>query len=91
MSAEYEGQDPIAIAQQAERDLNSNAAKTGASTESSGNRRGANASDSSTFPRSPIVCNGIDCVWTRADPVLISQQTNPASTKTSRANSQARP
>ncbi|KAK0942988.1 hypothetical protein LTR29_005560 [Friedmanniomyces endolithicus] len=46
MSAEYEGQDPIAIAQQAERDLNSNAAKTGASTESSGNRRGANASDS---------------------------------------------
>ena len=29
MSKEYEGQDPLAIAQQAERDLNSNAAKTG--------------------------------------------------------------
>ncbi|KAK5687289.1 hypothetical protein LTS10_001427 [Elasticomyces elasticus] len=46
MSAEYEGQDPIAIAQQAERDLNSNAAKTGASTETQGNRRGHGASDS---------------------------------------------
>ncbi|KAK3070098.1 hypothetical protein LTR53_011040 [Teratosphaeriaceae sp. CCFEE 6253] len=46
MSAEYEGQDPLQIAQQAERDLNSNAAKTGASTESQGNRRGHGASDS---------------------------------------------
>ncbi|KAK3621285.1 hypothetical protein LTR56_022893 [Elasticomyces elasticus] len=46
MSAQYEGQDPIAIAQQAERDLNSNAAKTGASTDTQGNRRGHGASDS---------------------------------------------
>ena len=68
MSAEYEGQDPIAIAQQAERDLNSNAAKTGASTESSGNRRGANASDSSTFesPRD-ATCRMI--IWTELTPV----------------------
>ena len=29
MSKEYEGQDPLAIAQQAERDLNSNAMKQG--------------------------------------------------------------
>lgn len=36
MSAEYEGQDPLAIAQQAERDLNSHQAKHGASTSDSG-------------------------------------------------------
>ena len=47
MSAEYEGQDPLKLAQQAEQDLNSGPAKTGASTESQGNRRGYNASDSS--------------------------------------------
>jgi len=29
MSAEYKGQDPIKLAQQAEKDLNSSAAKTG--------------------------------------------------------------
>jgi hypothetical protein len=49
MSKEYEGQDPIAIAQQAERDLNSTAAKQGSSLETgtvnSNNTRGA--SDSS--------------------------------------------
>lgn len=38
MSAEFKGQDPIKLAQQAERDLNSNGAKTGSS-----------GSDSSTF------------------------------------------
>ena len=31
MSQQYEGQDPLAIAQQAERDLNSNAMKSGES------------------------------------------------------------
>lgn len=34
MSKEYEGQDPLAIAQQAERDLNSNAMKQGTSDSS---------------------------------------------------------
>ena len=36
MSQEYEGQDPLAIAQQAERDLNSHGAKHGYSTGESG-------------------------------------------------------
>ncbi|TKA38461.1 hypothetical protein B0A54_10752 [Friedmanniomyces endolithicus] len=56
MSAEYEGQDPIAIAQQAERDLNSNAAKTGASTESSGNpnESGVDQNVESKFPGSTV-------------------------------------
>lgn len=44
MSKEYEGQDPLAIAQQAERDLNSNAMKQG---------EGSGASDSSTPPPPP--------------------------------------
>ena len=50
MSKEYEGQDPIAIAQQAERDLNSSDAKQGHSNERSTVNTGKqNASDSSTF------------------------------------------
>ena len=50
MSKEYEGQDPMAIAQQAERDLNSNAAKTGHGNENTSvnPRHGASTSDSST-------------------------------------------
>ncbi len=36
MSKEYEGQDPLAIAQQAERDLNSHAAKHGLSSGETG-------------------------------------------------------
>lgn len=36
MSKEYEGQDPLAIAQQAERDLNSHSAKHGSNTADSG-------------------------------------------------------
>jgi len=36
MSQEYEGQDPLAIAQQAERDLNSHSAKHGLSSAESG-------------------------------------------------------
>ena len=36
MSAEYEGQDPLDIAKQAERDLNSNEAKVGHGGSTSG-------------------------------------------------------
>lgn len=36
MSAEYKDQDPIVLAQQAERDLNSHAAKQGLSSDLSG-------------------------------------------------------
>ena len=36
MSKDYEGQDPLVIAQQAERDLNSHGAKHGYSTGESG-------------------------------------------------------
>ena len=39
MSKDYEGQDPIAIAKQAERDLNSHQAKHGVSTADSSNKR----------------------------------------------------
>jgi len=49
MSKEYEGQDPIAIAQQAERDLNSQSAKGGHGLENSSRntKQDAIASDSS--------------------------------------------
>lgn len=47
MSEEYKGQDPIVIAQQAERDLNSDAAKSGHRTDSDKTRGiHMNASDS---------------------------------------------
>ena len=42
MSAEYKGQNPLDLAKQAERDLNSNAAK-----------QGQNVSDSGTIPPFP--------------------------------------
>jgi hypothetical protein len=73
MSAEYEGQDPLKIAQQAERELNSESAKQGASTESTGvNRHGYGASDSSKLTR--------HCVSPHhADPT--AQPPNPALTK----------
>jgi len=48
MSQEYAGQDPIKIAQQAERDLNSHTAKHGQNADISSNH-GHGASDSSAF------------------------------------------
>ncbi|KAK4539113.1 hypothetical protein LTR36_001468 [Oleoguttula mirabilis] len=47
MSAEYEGQDPLKLAQQAERDLNSEGAKQG-HTADDGGRHTYGASDSTT-------------------------------------------
>ena len=44
MSQEYEGQDPLAIAQQAERDLNSNQAKLGSSKSDSSMNRSIHSS-----------------------------------------------
>lgn len=51
MSAAYEGQDPIAIAKQAEQDLNSQGAKQQHRVDDT-SRGAAGASDSSTFPSS---------------------------------------
>lgn len=49
MSAEYKGQNPLDIAAQAERDLNSHAAKHGHDADRSANH-GKGASDSSKIP-----------------------------------------
>ncbi|KAK3707855.1 hypothetical protein LTR37_011857 [Vermiconidia calcicola] len=46
MSKEYEGVDPIVIAQRAERDLNSDAAKEGSDAAGNTSRGGRGASDS---------------------------------------------
>ncbi|KAK4694705.1 hypothetical protein P7C71_g2922, partial [Lecanoromycetidae sp. Uapishka_2] len=50
MSAEYEGQDPLVLAQQAERDLNSHQAKHGVSTADSANESGIDTSAADRFP-----------------------------------------
>jgi hypothetical protein len=50
MSSAYEGQDPIAIAKQAEADLNSQGAKHGHRVDDT-SRGPAGASDSSMFPQ----------------------------------------
>lgn len=50
MSAEYEGQDKLDIAAQAERDLNSAQAKVGSSGTGHGGKSVAGGSDSSTAP-----------------------------------------
>lgn len=55
MSAEYKGQDPLEIAKQAERDLNSHEAKQGHSTDRTTVQSGKGASDSSTsFDHLPL-------------------------------------
>jgi len=55
MSAEYQGQDPIAIAKQAERDLNSDQAKNEHRADTNNTRKNAGgASDSSmSHPKNP--------------------------------------
>ncbi|CAF9928417.1 hypothetical protein IMSHALPRED_007463 [Imshaugia aleurites] len=54
MSKEYEGQDPMAIARQAERDLNSHQAKHGVSTADSTTESGVDTSVTDKFPGSTI-------------------------------------
>ncbi|KAF6218425.1 hypothetical protein HO133_005774 [Letharia lupina] len=54
MSKEYEGQDPMAIARQAERDLNSHQAKHGVSTADSTTESGVDTSVTDRFPGSTI-------------------------------------
>lgn len=53
MSAEYEGQDPLAIAQQAERDLNSDQAKNGDRADTSNTRQNASQGVSDSSMSSP--------------------------------------
>ncbi|KAL2051919.1 hypothetical protein ABVK25_007834 [Lepraria finkii] len=54
MSQEYEGQDPMALAQQAERDLNSHQAKHGYSSSDSATESGVDASVTTKFPGSTV-------------------------------------
>ncbi|KAL9635869.1 MAG: hypothetical protein Q9164_003199 [Protoblastenia rupestris] len=54
MSKEYEGQDPLVIAEQAERDLNSHQAKHGISTSDSARESGVDTSVTSKFPGSEV-------------------------------------
>ncbi|MCJ1227366.1 hypothetical protein MMC12_004021 [Toensbergia leucococca] len=54
MSAEYEGQDPLVIAQQAERDLNSHQAKHGVKESLSTSESGVDESVTTKFPGSTI-------------------------------------
>ncbi|KAI9824634.1 MAG: hypothetical protein M1819_000835, partial [Sarea resinae] len=54
MSAEYEGQDPLKIAQQAEKDLNSQAAKQGHGLSSSTTESGVDEAAASNFPGSTV-------------------------------------
>ncbi|MCJ1236776.1 hypothetical protein MMC14_004758 [Varicellaria rhodocarpa] len=54
MSAEYEGQDPLVIAHQAEKDLNSHQAKHGVSHSSSATESGVDESVTNKFPGSTL-------------------------------------
>lgn len=49
MSAEYKGQNPLEIAKQAEKDLNSRANVHGTDPNTANSNRGPGASDSGTF------------------------------------------
>lgn len=50
MSAEYKGQNPLDIAKQAEKDLNSHANVHGTDPNTTNTKKGTNASDSGTLP-----------------------------------------
>ncbi|KAI4736996.1 hypothetical protein E4T50_12513 [Aureobasidium sp. EXF-12298] len=54
MSAEYQNQDPLKLAQQAERDLNSHAAKQGQSNSDSALESGVDESVSNKFPGADV-------------------------------------
>ncbi|MCJ1462752.1 hypothetical protein MMC07_001355 [Pseudocyphellaria aurata] len=54
MSAEYKDQDPLVLAQQAERDLNSHAAKHGLSSDVSAEESGVDQSVTDKFPGSTV-------------------------------------
>ncbi|KAL9098582.1 MAG: hypothetical protein Q9163_005791 [Psora crenata] len=54
MSKEYEGQDPLALAQQAERDLNSHQAKHGAATDLSASESGVDTNVTTKFPGAEV-------------------------------------
>ncbi|GAB7357591.1 hypothetical protein MBLNU459_g0099t1 [Dothideomycetes sp. NU459] len=54
MSAEFKGQDPIKIAEQAEKDLNSHAAKSGTGGSDSTLESGVDESVTSKFPGSEV-------------------------------------
>ncbi|MCJ1365598.1 hypothetical protein MMC16_004723 [Acarospora aff. strigata] len=54
MSAEYKDQDPLAIAKQAERDLNSQSARQGHATSDSATESGVDETVTSKFPGSTV-------------------------------------
>ncbi|KAI9881528.1 MAG: hypothetical protein M1830_000091 [Pleopsidium flavum] len=54
MSAEYANQDPLAIAKQAEQDLNSQSAKHGHGSSDSSNESGVDETVTSKFPGSTV-------------------------------------
>lgn len=81
MSAAYEGQDPIAIAKQAEADLNSQGAKQSHRVDDTA-RGAAGASDSSKLSQPSILKT--------PDPnTLLLQPSSPASTNPSSTSSPA--
>ncbi|MCJ1307714.1 hypothetical protein MMC25_001362 [Agyrium rufum] len=56
MSKEYEGQDPLVLAHQAERELNSNAAKSGNVSDSiSGDDSGINEAAAQKYPGGSVI------------------------------------
>ncbi|KAI4738932.1 hypothetical protein E4T50_10604 [Aureobasidium sp. EXF-12298] len=58
MSADYQGQDPIKLATQAEQDLNSHAAKHGKGGSDSTNESGVDESVSNKFPGADVTVGG---------------------------------
>lgn len=74
MSAEYKGQNPLDIAKQAEKDLNSHANVHGTDPNTANPKHGAGVSDSSTFLFRPAFLNNILTAVQQLTPALTSPQ-----------------
>ncbi|KAK4556554.1 hypothetical protein LTR86_006125 [Recurvomyces mirabilis] len=77
MSKEYEGQDPMEIARQAERDLNSNAAKTGTSGSDSTNDSGIDEAGAARFAGGSVTTGSTGASNNRAIPEDEGGSINP--------------
>ncbi|KAG9654467.1 hypothetical protein KCU98_g6819, partial [Aureobasidium melanogenum] len=85
MSAEYQGQDPLKLAQQAERDLNSHGAKQGQSNSDSALESGVDESVTNKFPGAEVNVGSTGSSNNQGIPLSEGGDINPATGKLHKA------
>ncbi|KAG9512168.1 hypothetical protein KCU99_g8832, partial [Aureobasidium melanogenum] len=85
MSTEYQNQDPLKLAQQAERDLNSHAAKQGQSNSDSALESGVDESVSNKFPGAEVTVGSTGASDNQRIPLSEGGDINPSTGKLHKA------